>query len=80
MIGPGTGIAPFMGFLQRRVADQKKCGDILFTGFRHRASEYLYGEQLEQWAKDGFVELHVAFSRDGVCPVYCAVLYVLCSV
>lgn len=64
MIGPGTGIAPFMGFLQRRVAENARMGDIMFTGFRTR-KEYLYGEQLEQWARDGYVELHVAFSREG---------------
>lgn len=65
MIGPGTGIAPFMGFLQRRIKGGERRGDVLFTGFRHRATEYLYGETLEQWARDGFVELHVAFSRDA---------------
>jgi NADPH-ferrihemoprotein reductase len=75
MIGPGTGLAPFMGFIQRRAADkrargeqkngaEKKSEDMLFTGFRNK-QEYLYGEQLEQWAQEGLVELHVAFSREG---------------
>jgi NADPH-ferrihemoprotein reductase len=63
MIGPGTGIAPFMGFLQRRSFDKARTGDILFTGFRNR-SEYLYKEALERFAAEDVVELHVAFSRE----------------
>ncbi len=65
MIGPGTGLAPFMGFLQRRSLDSggNRPGDILFTGFRSHA-EFLYREELEKWAKEGVMELHVAFSRE----------------
>ncbi len=63
MIGPGTGIAPFMGFLQRRAFDKVRAGDILFTGFRNR-QEYLYKSTLEAWAADGIMEFYVAFSRE----------------
>lgn len=69
MIGPGTGLAPFMGFLQRRAFDKARAGDILFTGFRSR-QEYLYRETLESWAAEGVMELHVAFSREQATKHY----------
>ena len=71
MIGPGTGVAPFMGFLQRRSLDSggARPGDVLFTGFRTHA-EFLYREELERWAREGVVELHVAFSREQATKHY----------
>ena len=67
MIGPGTGLAPFRGFLQEREA-LKRGGKtlgraMLFFGCRHPDKDYLYREELERWAAEGIVELHVAFSR-----------------
>jgi cytochrome P450/NADPH-cytochrome P450 reductase len=67
MIGPGTGLAPFRGFLQEREA-RKRGGAalgraLLFFGCRHPDQDYLYREELERYAADGIVELHVAFSR-----------------
>lgn len=67
MIGPGTGVAPFRGFLAERAIRKAKgdsLGDaILFFGCRHPDQDFLYQEQLEGWAKDGLCDLHVAFSR-----------------
>ncbi len=74
MIGPGTGLAPFRGFLQERAAQRsegKALGRaLLFFGCRHPDQDYLYREELEQFAADGIVELHVAFSRVGPEKMY----------
>ncbi|MEM7545737.1 MAG: cytochrome P450 [Pseudomonadota bacterium] len=67
MIGPGTGIAPFRGFLQERAilkGQGKNLGPaMLFFGCRHPDQDFLYREELEGWAKDGIADLQVAFSR-----------------
>ncbi|MEM8754813.1 MAG: flavodoxin domain-containing protein, partial [Pseudomonadota bacterium] len=67
MVGPGTGIAPFRGFLEERALLKKEGADLgpamLFFGCRHPDQDYLYREELERHAADGVVELHTAFSR-----------------
>lgn len=51
MIGPGTGLAPFRGFIQERDfahKDGKTVGDtILYFGCRKRSEDYLYEEVRE---------------------------------
>lgn len=75
MIGPGTGYAPFRGFLQERKW-QKEQGrivgeTILYFGCRKKAEDYLYQEELENYESDGtLTKLHVAFSRDQEHKVY----------
>ena len=71
MIGPGTGIAPFRGFLHERRALGQTGKNWLFFGERSKATDYLYREELEAMHADGHLtRLDTAFSRDGNEKVY----------
>ncbi|XP_067393898.1 NADPH--cytochrome P450 reductase [Emydura macquarii macquarii] len=75
MIGPGTGIAPFVGFIQERAwlkQQGKEVGEtVLYYGCRHENEDYLYREELTQLHKEGaLTQLNVAFSRDQDQKVY----------
>ncbi|MDJ0614723.1 MAG: cytochrome P450 [Rhizobiaceae bacterium] len=74
MIGPGTGIAPFRGFLQERaklIESGKKLGPaVLYFGCRHPDQDFLYREELEGYKADGVTDLHVAFSRQDKKKTY----------
>eukprot|EP01063_Lacrimia_lanifica_P015307 TRINITY_DN22103_c0_g1_i1.p1 TRINITY_DN22103_c0_g1~~TRINITY_DN22103_c0_g1_i1.p1 ORF type:complete len:692 (+),score=322.35 TRINITY_DN22103_c0_g1_i1:85-2076(+) len=75
MIGPGTGVAPMIGFLHRRKVWQDK-GNALgpcrfYFGCRSKAEDYIYEELMEESAKNGVItDLRVAFSRDQEQKVY----------
>ncbi|MEJ7688024.1 MAG: cytochrome P450, partial [Variovorax sp.] len=74
MIGPGTGLAPFRGFLQERealIAQGTAPGEaMLFFGCRHPEQDFIYADELKGWAERGVVQLHTAFSRAGERKVY----------
>ncbi|KAI4503415.1 hypothetical protein M0802_001637 [Mischocyttarus mexicanus] len=74
MIGPGTGIAPFRGFIQERDLARKEdreVGDtILYFGCRKKTEDYLYKDELEEYVKNGTLKLYTAFSRDQPEKVY----------
>lgn len=71
MIGPGTGIAPFRGFLHERRALGARGRNWLFFGERSAATDYLYREELEAMRADGHLtRLDTAFSRDQEDKVY----------
>ena len=65
MIGPGTGIAPFRGFLQEREALGAAGKNWLFFGHRNFTHDFLYQLEIQDWLKSGVLNrLDVAFSRD----------------
>lgn len=70
MIGPGTGVAPFVGFIEERVATNAVGRNILFFGCRHEKQDFLYRAKLEEFAKVGALDLVTAFSRDQPSKIY----------
>ena len=71
MIGPGTGVAPFRGFLQQRAADGARGRNWLFFGSRRRERDFLYQLEWQAAVKRGqLTRLEVAFSRDQAAKVY----------
>jgi sulfite reductase (NADPH) flavoprotein alpha-component len=71
MVGPGTGIAPFRAFLQERQARGAKGRNWLFFGDQHRASDFIYEDELARMSHDGVLtRLDLAFSRDQSEKVY----------
>jgi sulfite reductase alpha subunit-like flavoprotein len=71
MVGPGTGIAPFRGFLHDRAARGHAGANWLFFGERHEASEFYYRDELDAFQRSGVLtRLDTAFSRDGANKLY----------
>ncbi|HEY5856958.1 MAG TPA: cytochrome, partial [Aldersonia sp.] len=72
MIGSGTGMAPFRGFLQERMALKQngtRVGPALLVfGCRHPQSDQLYGDELAQLADAADVQLACAYSRVAGLP------------
>ncbi|KAJ2892773.1 putative nadph-cytochrome p450 reductase protein [Zalerion maritima] len=76
MIGPGTGVAPFRGFIQERVQQAAGAAEVgktlLFFGCRKRNEDFMYADEFEEYQKslgDKF-ELVTAFSRETSKKVY----------
>ncbi|EPQ54747.1 NADPH-dependent cytochrome P450 oxidoreductase [Gloeophyllum trabeum ATCC 11539] len=79
MVGPGTGVAPFRGFIQERVALARRTiekngpgaladwGRItLFYGCRKSTEDFLYKDEWPKYAEElqGKFVMHTAFSRE----------------
>ncbi|SUA73620.1 Nitrate reductase [Nocardia otitidiscaviarum] len=65
MVGPGTGIAPFRGFLQERRALGCRGRNWLFFGDQYARDNFYYRTELEDMFRSGFLtRLDLAFSRD----------------
>ncbi|CAK93597.1 unnamed protein product (macronuclear) [Paramecium tetraurelia] len=68
MVGPGTGVAPFIGFIEQRVKQGAKNKEktILFFGSCYENKEFYYKEFLQESA----ITLFTAFSRDQQKKIY----------
>ncbi|MEU4269587.1 bifunctional nitrate reductase/sulfite reductase flavoprotein subunit alpha [Streptomyces sp. NPDC026092] len=71
MVGPGTGVAPFVGFLEDRQARGHTGPNWLFFGEQRQATDSYYREELEAYRASGHLDrLDLAFSRDQRNKVY----------
>ncbi|MFF7703062.1 molybdopterin-dependent oxidoreductase [Streptomyces lydicus] len=71
MVGPGTGVAPFLGFLDERRARGHRGPNWLFFGEQRRATDFYYEDELGRMRDDGLLtRLDTAFSRDQRAKVY----------
>ncbi|KAJ9601835.1 hypothetical protein L9F63_000017, partial [Diploptera punctata] len=72
LIGPGTGVAPYIGFLQHRAIEKQTRTEIdfgeiwLFFGCRYKDRDFLYRSEFEKFVDDGILtRLFLSFSRDS---------------
>ncbi|MCM2424814.1 molybdopterin-dependent oxidoreductase [Streptomyces sp. RKAG337] len=71
MVGPGTGVAPFIGFLEDRQARGHTGPNWLFFGEQRAATDFYYQQELEAFRASGRLDrLDVAFSRDQRNKIY----------
>ncbi len=71
MVGPGTGIAPFRGFLQERRARGATGKNWLLFGDQKRSCDYIYEDELADFVGSGLLtRLDLAFSRDQAQKIY----------
>ncbi|CAD8187625.1 unnamed protein product [Paramecium pentaurelia] len=68
MVGPGTGVAPFIGFIEQRLKQGAKNKEktILFFGSCYEQKEFYYKEFLQESP----ITLFTAFSRDQQRKIY----------
>jgi NADPH-ferrihemoprotein reductase len=86
MVGPGTGVAPFRGFIRERAHvaanGARVARSLLFFGCRKSTEDFLYEDEWKQYSAEGspdenglygsndFLKLSCAFSRDQNEKVY----------
>ena len=71
MVGPGTGVAPFRGFVQEREATGATGKNWLFFGGRSLYHDFLYQLEWQQALKrKALHRVDVAFSRDQAEKIY----------
>jgi sulfite reductase (NADPH) flavoprotein alpha-component len=64
MVGPGTGVAPFRGFVQERVITGAPGKNWLFFGEQRSEQNFFYRPVVEEWVNGGKLKLTCAWSRD----------------
>lgn len=69
MIGPGTGVAPFRAFMQKRLS-QNATKNWLFFGERNYRFDFYFANEWLTYQKNGFLQLDLAFSRDQKEKIY----------
>lgn len=66
MIGPGVGVAPFIGFLHELAHTGRGNRSWLFFGDQRRKYDWIYRDEMETWLDTGILtRLNLAFSRDS---------------
>jgi sulfite reductase (NADPH) flavoprotein alpha-component len=71
MVGPGTGIAPFRGFLYEREVVAAVGPNWLFFGDQKESTDFLYQDELIRFKKNGVLtRFDTAFSRDQPQKIY----------
>ena len=76
LVGPGTGFAPFRGFLQERTAQvsmgESKHGEChLYFGCRNKSKDFIYEDEIQSFKEKSVIShLEIAFSRDQARKVY----------
>ncbi len=79
MIGPGTGVAPFRGFVQERAA-QAKAGEnvgrtILFFGCRKQSEDFIYQDEWKVSPEFCLAKGVSVFKRHGLQDAACKIDY-----
>jgi sulfite reductase (NADPH) flavoprotein alpha-component len=71
MIGAGTGVAPFRGFVEERAETGVKSPSWLFFGARNYTNDFLYQLEWQEHLQGGALgRIDVAFSRDQPEKIY----------
>ena len=75
MVGPGTGVVPFIGFMQERKTAKEGNADVnlgpagLYFGCRRHDEDFIYRDEMSEMKDGGIItELHTAFSREADSP------------
>ena len=68
MVGAGTGLAPFRGFLQERAAQREQglptVRSLLFFGCRTSLTDQLYADELRSYEERDLVRVEYAYSQE----------------
>ena len=71
MIGPGTGVAPFLSFIQERKYLKSNGKNWLFFGAQTKKNDFIYEDQILNFVEEKILNnLDTAFSRDQDKKIY----------